>query len=245
MASYNYIPSTDDGLRSFTSNLAAQFTAHFAALGLTNSQSTAYAAAAADFATKLAAAQAPETRGVSTVYAKRVSAAALITITRSLVRIVQACPTVTDQQRVDLGIPVRKTEPTPMPAPGLAPLFAVLGVNGRTVKVRLTDAAHPTSRARPLNAEGATIMTWVGETPGPSSDPGWLYQGIATRNVVAVQFGNDVEPGTKVHLCAFWNGSRGQTSPACEPVSTHIGFGASMAPFGTAMPTSGVPAEAA
>lgn len=220
----NYMPTTNNGLLSFTKNLSAIWTSSPAAVGLSVGQAESYATAQGEYATRLAASQAPETRGVSTCFAMRTARATLVVLTRQFVRIVQSCPLVSDQQRVDMDIPVPKTHLTRGPAPALGPTLTVENVKGRTFTYRVSDAARPTSRARPANAVAVTIMTYAGDVPPPEGDPGWVYQVVATRNPVTVVLGDDVLPGTKVWAVAFWNGTRGQTSAACDPVPAYVQF---------------------
>ena len=163
-----------------------------------------------------------QTRTKANIAAKDNALAEMTAEIRRLSRIVQAAPGVTDHAKIILGLPVHDSEPTPKPVPTVAPVLIVRGVNGWTVDVQLKDALNLNSRSKPANVDGAIIFGYLGETAPPPGAPGWEFQTNTKKTRNSVTFPTTLEPGTKVWLTAFWYNPRGESGPACAPVSTFI-----------------------
>ena len=119
------VPAKDNLLASFATNISTRLTATPTAFGCTSGMATQLSGLLATFVTKLAAAQNPETKGRSTIFAKNTAKTALVAYLRLVIRQIQGTGTVSDQQRLDLGINVRKT-PSPPGNPGTANRLKVL-----------------------------------------------------------------------------------------------------------------------
>jgi hypothetical protein len=104
---------------------STQITATPTAFGLTAAQATAYAALNDAYATAYLAAEDPSTRTQGQTAARRTARQNLVVMASNLAKIIQGTPTVTDQQKIDLGISVRAT-PTPMGPLGQARNFKVV-----------------------------------------------------------------------------------------------------------------------
>ena len=122
------------------------------------------------------------------------------------------------------GLPA---QPSPIPAPNFAPRLTVVSVDGRLVKVRLSDPANPTRGRIPGGVNGAIVMSHVGPT-APSDPSAYRMEGPTSRTSVDILFPESVAPGTQVWLTAVWFNERKQMGPACSPVGTHINYGGSM-----------------
>lgn len=164
-------------------------------------------------------------RSKSLVAAKNTAKAALLDYARELYAFVQASQAVTDADKVLIGVTVRDAQPTPVPPPSLSPMLTLLSVTGRVARYKVADRQFPASRRKPLNAEGVTIMSYVGATPPASDDPGWKLEGQTGKTTFLVQFPNDVAPGTACWVTALWYSRRGAYSPACDPVQTYLQVG--------------------
>src|ERR671913_1758924 len=108
------IPKKDAELVAWSTNFETRITASPTAFGLTAPLATAYSALHDAFVAAYDAASNDGTRSKSLVAAKDLAKANLLANARDLYQVVQGTPTVTDVQRIDLGINVRKTEPTPV-----------------------------------------------------------------------------------------------------------------------------------
>jgi hypothetical protein len=111
-----------------------------------------------------------------------------------------------------------------VPPPAVAPIVAIESVVGRTVRCRISDASVQGSRRRPGNARAALVMSYVGENP-PMTNAGWTVEGETGRTLATVQFPATVAAGTRCWVTALWVGTRGEFSPACDPVMTYLQVG--------------------
>src|SRR5436190_21193798 len=134
----SFLPNKDSLLLAWSLNFSTRITATPTAYGLVAGDATAYATLHTAFGTALAAVD-PGERSKSLVAAKNTARAALKNSARLLAKRVEGTATVTDAQKLDLGLNVRAT-PTPIPPPAYAPGIAILATIANTVKLRLFDA---------------------------------------------------------------------------------------------------------
>ena len=218
-------PRTEADWLQYTSDFSAALTADFADFDMVSGDATAYASAQADYAAKYAAASNPTTSGKSATFAKRQSLVNLKALTRKWVNQIQGLASVSNQQRIDLGLPIRDTVRTPNKAPPDAPVMTAVSVVGRRVKYRIKNALTPDRRAKPKQADGATVLAFIGTTPPPAGDAGWVLKGQTSTSVFEIEYPSDVEPGQAVWTTAYWYTRRGQQSPACSPIFTYLQIG--------------------
>lgn len=221
MATSYFIPTRESELVTWGKNFDSKITEDPTRYGLTAIQATAFNTLFTTFHTAYQTANEPDTRSPSHIIAKDTAKDALIEGIRELARIVQAAPDVTDEQKTELGLTVRDTEPTPIPVPSEAPGLDVLSTAGRTVRIRLHDAENPARRARPSGVQGATIFSYVGDAP-PATIAEWKFESNTTRTVVDVAFAPEVANGATVWFTAFWYNPRANSGPAALPVSANI-----------------------
>src|SRR5579862_4207688 len=138
MATVITLPNTDSALLAFSLNFSTKITATPTAFGLTSAQATAYATLHSNFATALAACD-PSVRSKPATSAKNEARTALKDQLRMLALAVQATPTVTDAQKISLGLSV-PSQRQPVPPPSEAPALDIVSVSGRTVTIRLHDS---------------------------------------------------------------------------------------------------------
>lgn len=227
MSSY-YLPASDQGLRNFARNMSEIVTNDPVVLGLSVGQATSLASAYSSYDAALSLAIDPGTKTIATVAAKNTARANLKTIIKQYAAIIQAHPTVTNEQRAELGLTIRDTEPSPKPVPAFAPGLLVERVTGRTVDVRLQDTQNPDSRGRPVNVDGAVVCTHVGANP-PSNINDWFKAAITSRTQLSVSFDSELPAGTQVWILAYWFNPRKEAGPACAPVPVELGGGVSQA----------------
>jgi hypothetical protein len=171
----------------------------------------------------------PSTRGPAAVFLKDTKKRTLTANLRLLARIIQANPSVTNAQRFDLGLPIRDTIPSSIPAPGEAPDVDVKSVSGRTILIRVHRSTG-SRRGKPAGVAGVNVYSHVGPTP-PASLVDWTYVGHVSRpNNVEVVLPAGVPGGSTVWLCASWFNPRGQAGPTSAPVSTNIPGGITAMP---------------
>ena len=222
----DYIGGSDAHVQAFTQNLATYLDGAPEAYGFTAAIATEYQNLQSQFTTSLGIVDNPATRSPSNYEAKRVRRKALVDMTRSLVRQIQANPLVTSEMKVQLGIPVRDTEPTPKNPPANPPIIEVAAVLGRTAHIRLKDSANSDHRRKPDGAVGASIFSYVGAQP-PADINDWKFVGSTSRTSLSIPFPATLEPGTKVWLTAMWVNGKMKSSPAATPASLYLGGGVS------------------
>jgi hypothetical protein len=217
--SREFLPRTDAGLAAWSAHFAAAVAA--GDYGPTPQQKAACSASQLRYAGALAAALDPDTRGGSTVLGKNLARQELEALIRQLAGIIRANPAVSDQQRYDLGLTVRKA-PSPVPAPGEAPRIDLVSMTGHRMRLRLHNGTGP-RRGKPAGVIGASVLSFVGPTP-PADLSDWVFQKNTGRTLVELEFDPSLAPGTTVWATAFWFNSRTQPGPAARPHSALIQF---------------------
>jgi len=218
---HDFIPRRDADFIQFSANFSAHINAAPAAFGLTPAMANDYAALNDTLHNAYVIATAPDTRTRPTIRAKNKARQHAERDLRRLARLIQATPGVSDAQKFDLGLTVRDTEPSPVPRPVERPRVSVELLYGSTVRIMLRGQ-DSTRRGKPQDVAGATVFSYVGETPptAPGNSSLWM-QTNTTRPRFVMTF-QQVEPGAKVWIAACWFNPRQQAGPASQPVYTHV-----------------------
>ena len=191
------LPPTDPGLLAWGNNFKAGITPSPTTLGLTAAQVTAYGTVLTSYSTALGACD-PNIRSKAAVATKNTAKAALKLASEQTVALIMGTPTVTDAEKIALGIPPRAT-PQPIPAPITAPVIGIVSVSGRTIKIGLKAASGDKRRGKPAGVIGASVFSYVGTTP-PNDVAGWKFEGNTGKTVVDVVFPNTAPAGSQVLL---------------------------------------------
>ncbi len=224
------IPTTDAALVIWSDNANTRLTAAPANYGTTAAVATQYNTLHTSFVDArdaVAAARAAGLRSSPLCAAKDDAKLALLAFARPLYKTIQANVAVTDAAKIELGVVVPDRQPSPQPVPGFPPQLTIVSVNGRLVKIRLSDPAHPTHRRMPAGCDGATVMSFVGEE-APVDPAVYKYEGATSKTTVDVLFPESLAPGTQVWLTAFFFNERKQNGPACPAVGAVLNYGGSM-----------------
>jgi len=170
----------------------------------------------------------PSQRNKAAVVVKNAARTSLKAAATLLANKIYGTATVTDAQKVELGIPPRSS-PTPIPAPTSMPVIEVLSSTAWTVQIRLRDG-EGSSAGKPAGTIGASVFSFVGAV-APTDIGAWKFEGSIGRvKRIEVGFDNTLAGGTKVWFTAFWFNGRKQSGPPCAPVGTNLpGGGVSMA----------------
>jgi hypothetical protein len=221
----SFLPNHQNELLLWSSAFSAGISAMGESIGIDPQQQADYAQLHAQYAAALSAALAPDSRTRGSVTTKNLARAALKLEARRLARIVNAHPSVTDQQRANLGLSMRGgggASPA-IHSPDEVPLVVILATSGRIVRVQLCRLGS-IRRGRPPTAQGATIFTFVGDAP-PIPPMGWSFVRNTSRTSLDIVIGPSVPPGSQVWVAASWYSPRGDNGPMSLPVSTYIGAG--------------------
>jgi hypothetical protein len=224
------IPTTDAALLDWSTNADARLTASPATYGTTAAVATQYNTlhiAFLDARADVVAAREAGTRSSSLCAIKDNAKAALLAFARPLYKTIQANTAVTAAAKIELGIVVPDVSPSPQPVPGFAPALTIVSIDGRLVKIRLSDPAHPTHRRMPGGCDGATVMSFVG-AEAPEDPALFKYEGSTSKTTVDILFPETLAPGTQVWLTAFFFNERKQNGPACVPVGAVLNYAGTM-----------------
>jgi hypothetical protein len=214
------IPTKDSPLLSWGANFKATAITDASTYHILAGDVTEYNALFTAFQTAMVAVNAARDQGTRSgpVYAdKDQKKADFLYKARELYGFVQDSTSLTSAQKQTAGVNPRDTGPSPRPAPTVAPIPTVLETINRTVRLRLQDAEHLTSRAKPFGTESAVVFWCEGETPAPPGG-GWDFAGATTTTTCNVVLNGAASTATTVHICAMWVGSRGELSAASQPL---------------------------
>ncbi len=218
-----YLPTRESQLLSFSQNMSDKLVADPAGFGLDAADATAYQATQQAFAAAYALLQVPETRTSPNVADKNTKKKALIDHTRSLVKIMQAWPDMTNFKRKELQITVPDVEPSPVPVPKTMPRITILSTLGRTVHFKVNDVDE-TRRGKPPEVAAAMIYRWIGENP-PSDLGQWHFEGATTTAKQTLTVPADTPAGSQLAITALWVNNKMQPGPACQPVILNVAGG--------------------
>ncbi len=224
------IPTKDVSLVDWSTNTNTRLTSSPVTYGTTAAVATQYDGLHDAFVlalNNLIAARAAGVRSSPLASIKDDAKRDLLAFARPLYKQIQANTAVTNAAKIELGVVVPDVEPTPQPVPNFAPKLFVEKIDGRLVTVRVADPADDTRKRMPAGCDGATIMSFVGET-APTNPTVYKYEGSTSRVTVEILFPETVEPGTQVWLTAFFFNERKQNGPACVAVGAVINYGGSM-----------------
>jgi hypothetical protein len=219
------VPKLDAPLAAWSANFQVRGSSSPEAFSLSVLQMSQYTALHNSFISAYNAAKADGARSKAQVQAKDDAKAALLGYARELYGLIQASQAVTRENKTLIGVRVRGDAASQVPPPAEAPLLTLISVTGRMARYKLADAQAPNSRRRPPNAEGATLLSYIGAAPPPPGNPGWKLEGQTGKTTFLVEFPTDVAPGTPCWEAAVWYSRRGQYSPMCAPVQTYLQVG--------------------
>lgn len=223
----DFLPAKDAELLAWSSHFSTLITSEATSIGLTTGQCTAYSALHAAFSASLAVATNPVTRTRGTIADKDAKRAPLKAKARELARIINAFPSITNQQRIDLGLNPRSGTISLVNPPTECPVLEVVSATGRMLKLKLR-AIDSDRRGKLPGVDGATLFSFVGAAP-PADISLWKFEGSTSRTVFDVEFPPTVAGGAQVWLTAFWFNSRSQSGPACTPITAYIAGGVGVA----------------
>ena len=205
------IPINDNELRSWADSFIAQCDANKVAWGIPADAVTASRAFCDTYATMLDIARAPYTHSKTATTAKKEAKKALRhALAVFISKYIDNNDVITAPIRDNLGLPVRDTTHSPIPAPTTYPDFFVKVKAFRTLEVHFR-AMGSASRGRPYGYNGAVIYYGVLDTP--PADPGELSHSLlATKTPHTLTF-TEAERGMRVYIALAWQNEKGQMGP--------------------------------
>lgn len=215
----DYIPTTDAEFLTWTRTFASYVLAHAAALGL-SAESTALDDKRSVWETAVDNAAAAQTALRTANQHKNDLRKELEQMIRSAVRRIQAVPTVTDEQRLSMGITVMDTTPTAhLAAPATRPIGVVDTSQRLRHEICFFDEATPRSRAKPAGVMGCEIWVKIGTPPADPSELTFVALDTATP-YIAEYAGADA--GKVAYYMLRWVSTRSEKGPWSETVAATI-----------------------
>ncbi len=221
----NFFDGTDAELYTGSANYFALIDLQPLVYGLTTELAAQYEVLNTAYATAYLAAINPETRTKSAVAAKNTAKKDLKVMAADFAKVIDGTATVTDAQKIDLGLNVRKQR-SPNNRPTVRPGMDMVSVNGRSVSIHIHDSASITKRGKPAGTVAAWVYTFVG-AEYPSDPTLWDFNGSATTGKFEIAFPNTLPGGTQVWVCAAWINGKQEAGPTSVPISTNLQGGGS------------------
>ena len=161
-------------------------------------------------------------RSKATTAAKNAARTDLLRLARDIYGSVAASSTISDADKILLGVNIRDVKPSPAPVPTERPMLAIEAVVGRTLTVSIgPNEAGDRRRRRDDGITGAYVYSFVGEDY-PSDPSQWLFQGNAMRDSYDVTLGENVVAGARVWVCCSFVNRRAEGGPVSLPVSANV-----------------------
>lgn len=227
MAGQTYLPTRDQDLLAFATNMNAKIAASPGQWGLTDTQTAVFNTLVTTFTAAMATLQDPMMQAPPYVQAKNDARRLLIEDAngiRKLVDIIQAYPDTTNEMRTEINITIRDTTPTPIAPPLTKPNAKITSVNDNTVYFYLRDSAEPDHRSRPTGVASAKVITWIGEDP-PLDFSEWGNGTVVSKLEGSVSVPINSPALSKVWIRACWMNAKNQTGPFGPAVWTNLAGG--------------------
>ena len=217
MATSSYLPREEAKLVTFTGEFLANIALQPTNYGLVAQDAADYKVSRDRFVASYNLVQNPITRTPPNIEAKNVFKKALVNATRSLVDVIQAWPSMTNEKRRELKITERGNRPTPSPIPG-TPFVKIESIDGRDVTLSLQQSR--TNKGRPKGVSGANVFVFYG-SDAPATTNGWQFETGTGKSKVTLNLGA-VETACTVWITAFWFNGRKQSGQAATPISVNL-----------------------
>jgi hypothetical protein len=224
------VPLKDAQLVAWAENADAKLTASPTTWGYTVPLAATFhtlTEAYTDSYAALVAAREDGTRSASMTATKDSHKLALLNVARPLYNAVQWSKTISDADKILLGVKVRSL-PSPIGAPAVSPGMDLVTVVARSVRVHIHDSSSSSKRGKPAGVIGAKVYSFVG-ADYPTDPSLWSYEGDCTKPTFEVVFPDTVAGGAKVWICAAWYSRTALTGPISTPLMTQIQGGLTMA----------------
>lgn len=169
--SNSYIPAKDADFNDWLTNFSALLTASPGTYGLLAGDAVLVAAQQSAFAAALTLSTDPSTRSSVTVADKDAARASAEFVVRPYAVQISMNPSVTNGDKVSIGVTVRSNTPTPVPAPVTPPTISLLMAQPLTQQLMIRPVGS-TSKAKPPGCIAIEVARTVGTVP--ATDPAQL-----------------------------------------------------------------------
>ncbi len=209
------LPNTDSELMNWAKNFATKLDESYEEFGVSREMVDEYLACEQDYNACYLQAIHPDTRTKGAVLNKNDSRERLKRVARRIIYVINGQKNVTDGQRNNLGITV-KSPRSRIGVPDEQIFVQILSVVGRRLKLKVVDITGK----KPKGVYAAAIFTHAGEVC--IANDAFKFQGISTRNIVTIDFPNEMPPGQPIWITARWLNPRGQPGAYALPKNTNL-----------------------
>lgn len=216
----DFIPTTDADFNTFSSNLKTYVNAHLADFGLVAADVTALNDAQTAWDTAYPAVAPAVAAAAAATQAKVTARENLTTELRSLVKLIQAKPAISNGSKQAIGITIASGTRTPVAVPMTAPIGRVEIQNRLQHTIHFADATSPTSKAKPAGVRGCQIWVKVATTP-PADVSELHFLATDTRTPYVAQF-DQADGGKTAYYWLRWENTKGECGPWSATVSATI-----------------------
>lgn len=187
MASSSYIPVPDGAFRDWLLNFSALITASPSTFGLVTGDAVLIAAQADAYDAAYTLATDPSTRTSVTIAAKDAAKASALFVVRPYAIQISLNAGVSDEDKVAVGVTVRKTTRTPIPPPTAVPQVSFVSAVPLVTTLKIVNSDTPDTKAKPFGSIGIQVFTAVGTVA--ATDPAQLtYVGTFTKIPLNLEF---------------------------------------------------------
>ena len=217
-------PYVASRLVGFSTNFYTRISAPGNVYQLTPDQIEAYTAAHDDFISAESAVVAMREDGSRSKAATRrrdLAMAQLLKTGRELYGFVQSSLTISEPDKILLGVNPRDGERTPTKPIVVRPAVRNLASIDRVVTADVYDPASLSKRGMLKAAKQAWAYGYVG-TSYPSDPAKWKFFGASTNGKFRLDFDAGVPGGATVWVCFAWVNAKGFAGPVSVPVSINL-----------------------
>jgi hypothetical protein len=213
MPSKDFIPAADAAFNTWQYQLADAIGDHATAWGIPATAVTQLQNQRGNWDGAYSWVTNPATKTKARILAKNEARKEYVAFLRALLKqYITYNPAVSDEDRVNMGLPIHDTKPTPVPPPSTRPEFE-FEIATRQIKIHFRDAGSE-SRAKPKGVAGAVIYYEIRETP-PADQEDLRNSVFTGRTPYSLEF-HESDRGKRVYFAIRWQNAKGDKGPWSE-----------------------------
>jgi len=217
----DFIPHTYDGLDVWLSNFMAYLTPNLVRLGISDDKRASLQNLVNVYHQACTVADSPNAGSADRLDRKEKATDVIAAVRHFINSNLWYNEAVTDQDRVNFGMTVPDTNPTPVATPTTWPVPTVKPVAEGEIAVHYIDSAAPLgSHAKPAGVHGAEIRHAILSAP-PVSDDDLIHSDFSTRSPHIFVYDMQ-QRGLTVYFRLRWENNRGIKGPWSPTVSAII-----------------------
>ena len=209
----SFIPAGDAPFNEWQKNLVTYLKANAAAWGIPAAQIERIEAEQAEFESRYAVTENPATRTKPAIVMKDGARKIFEGTSRTTLKAyVTYNPAVTDEDRINMGLPIHKTTRTAVSVPNTFPEYTV-ETSLRRVTIHFRDAGSG-KKAKPAGVNGAVIH-WAILNEAPTDVKMLINSALDTASPYTLEF-SEAQRGSRVYFCLVWQNTKGEKGPWSE-----------------------------